>query len=335
MHSGEGRRVLVAQTGFLGDAILGTALVRQVMRSGVASQVGYLVRAPYGSLFRGSPEIDQLFEVEKRDRASVAKVVSEIRETGYDLLLAPHRSFSTAWMGYRSGIEQRVGFRIADGSFLYNEKVDYRTGIPEIVRNGSLLSAITGRPAPEAFPSLAHLVESASKVHRSGIAIAYGSVWRTKQWGGERYSRLVRALLDDGEDVFLIGSQEERREGLLIAEQSGLKRERVVAGEFTLPGLARFLSERELTISNDSGGLHLSEASGTPVVAIFGPTVIPFGFSPWMADSRVVERTDLACRPCGIHGGNSCPLRHHACMSGLSVEQVLKAVRSSRLESIR
>ena len=41
--------------------------------------------------------------------------------------------------------------------------------------------------------------------------------------------------------------------------------------------------------------MHLAEAVGVPVVALFGPTVETFGYFPSLEHSKVVERT-LACR---------------------------------------
>ena len=65
---------------------------------------------------------------------------------------------------------------------------------------------------------------------------------------------------------------------------------------------------------------------GTPVVAIFGPTVPAFGFGPRGPRDRIVEHGSLACRPCSSHGPRVCPLLHHKCMKEVAVERVLEAV---------
>ena len=63
-------------------------------------------------------------------------------------------------------------------------------------------------------------------------------------------------------------------------------------------------------ISGDTGVMHMATGVGTPVVALFGPTVRQFGFFPYNAHASVVER-NLGCRPCSSHGGDACPLGHH------------------------
>ena len=54
------------------------------------------------------------------------------------------------------------------------------------------------------------------------------------------------------------------------------------------------LSKAKLLVTNDTGAMHIAEAAGTPVLAIFGPTVRQFGFAPWRKESRVIE-TELDC----------------------------------------
>ena len=58
--------------------------------------------------------------------------------------------------------------------------------------------------------------------------------------------------------------------------------------------------------SGDTGVMHMATGVGTPVVALFGPTVEQFGFFPYRAKATVLQR-DLDCRPCSPMGGPRCP----------------------------
>ena len=71
--------------------------------------------------------------------------------------------------------------------------------------------------------------------------------------------------------------------------------------------------------------MHLAAAVGTPVVALFGPTVAEFGFVPAGPGHTVLERR-LDCRPCSVHGGPRCPLGHFRCMKETAPEEVLAAL---------
>jgi heptosyltransferase-2 len=72
----------------------------------------------------------------------------------------------------------------------------------------------------------------------------------------------------------------------------------------------------------------MATAVGTPVVALFGPTVEPFGFFPYTARAQVLELA-LDCRPCSSKGGPRCPLGHHRCMRDMSPELVFAALQQS------
>jgi heptosyltransferase-2 len=59
---------------------------------------------------------------------------------------------------------------------------------------------------------------------------------------------------------------------------------------------------------------------------MFGPTVREFGFFPYLARARVLER-DLGCRPCSSKGTLRCPLAHHRCLREIGPDEVAAAVR--------
>jgi heptosyltransferase-2 len=77
-------------------------------------------------------------------------------------------------------------------------------------------------------------------------------------------------------------------------------------------------------IGNDSGLMHLAEAVGVPVIALFGPTVEAFGYYPSLGASRVVER-DISCRPCSRNGSRRCPKGTQECLTAIPVEPVAEA----------
>jgi heptosyltransferase-2 len=73
--------------------------------------------------------------------------------------------------------------------------------------------------------------------------------------------------------------------------------------------------------------MHLAVAVETPVFALFGATVPSFGFGPMGRHDRVFEIHGLDCRPCGIHGGDRCPIGTFVCMRNLKPEDLLAAVQ--------
>jgi heptosyltransferase-2 len=97
------------------------------------------------------------------------------------------------------------------------------------------------------------------------------------------------------------------------------------AGEFSLQETGACLARASVLVSGDTGVMHMATGVGTPVVALFGPTVEPFGFFPYSPRASVVE-LDLTCRPCSAMGSNRCPLGHHRCLHDLLPDHVAAAV---------
>jgi ADP-heptose:LPS heptosyltransferase len=79
-------------------------------------------------------------------------------------------------------------------------------------------------------------------------------------------------------------------------------------------------------VTNDSGLMHVAEAVGTPVVALFGPTVRGFGYFPSLPRSAVLETNGLECRPCSRNGRRPCWRGDHACLTRIDSEAALARV---------
>ncbi|MCQ2444591.1 MAG: glycosyltransferase family 9 protein, partial [Mailhella sp.] len=98
-----------------------------------------------------------------------------------------------------------------------------------------------------------------------------------------------------------------------------------LSGRTSLPVLGAVLARLDCYATNDSGPMHMAWAQGTPVTAVFGPTVESLGFAPRGSGSTVVQ-ADLPCRPCGLHGHTECPQGHFSCMRSIDPETVWRDV---------
>jgi hypothetical protein len=75
-----------------------------------------------------------------------------------------------------------------------------------------------------------------------------------------------------------------------------------------------------------SAPAHVAGAVGTPVVQIYGASVLSMGYGPLDPRSRIVQ-VDLPCRPCGAHHENRCPAGHFRCMRDITPGMVLAVAR--------
>ncbi len=326
-------RLLVVQSGFLGDAVLASGMLRGIAAVAPAAEVGLVVRAEYAGLFEGYPGLRRLHRFDKRKKGGTAELALELRDAGYDMAFLPHRSFRSAYMVRRAGVARRIGFRQSDAPWMLTGRVEYNIALHETERNATLLAAGGIMvPAPERrmrlYPRREDLDRMGERFPDAAgvILLAPGSVWPTKRWTADGYAEVARRLHERERKVLLIGSGGELELCRRIAVEGGLPPENVLCGTLSLEETLALVAIAGRVITNDSAPLHLAESVGTPVTAIFGPTVPEFGFGPLAEASRTLEIGELPCRPCGIHGGNRCPIGTHECMRGISPERVLLSV---------
>ena len=172
--------------------------------------------------------------------------------------------------------------------------------------------------------SLDWLVASGLDPARGLIALAPGAAHNTKRWPLEYWQELGRSLAATGFPVVTVGGSDDRVAGQAVCDAIGLPSANA-AGVFGLQGTGALLAQCRVLISGDTGVMHMATGVGTPVVALFGPTVRPFGFLPYTRKAVVLER-DLDCRPCTAHGSAQCPLGHHRCLRQILPAEVEEIV---------
>jgi heptosyltransferase-2 len=331
------RRYLVIHTAFLGDIVLLLPLLQALRQAGPGSFVAVLTTPAASGLLEGHPAVNEVIPYAKRttDRGirGIFRIADRLEDRAFDVAIIPHRSLRSAVVGYLSNTPVRIGFDRSAGKFLLTSVVQYRPDAHEIDRNIDLLAPLGFRPADRLLPvlppnpSLPAGVQSLldeSKGRRT-IAIAPGSVWMTKRWPADRFALLAAQLEARGDRVVLLGSAVDRQLCGAVAAQSG-RNPLNLAGMLSLRESAEVIRTCDAIVTNDSAPAHLGVAVGTRVIAIFGATSPAFGFAPAGPHDVIVETNGLACRPCAIHGGNSCPIQTFVCMLSISPEQVLAAI---------
>jgi lipopolysaccharide heptosyltransferase II len=319
---------LVIQTAFLGDVVLTTPLL-----SALAAQHGQVdvVTTPLAApLVETHPAVRQVIPYDKRraDRGvtGLRTLARRLGREQYDRAYLPHRSLRTAALALLARIPSRIGFS-GGWSFLYTQaKPKPRTGhetdrLLALADGRSAVYPPQLRPTPEDEQAAAAIIDGVEDF----VALAPGSIWSSKRW--PYYAELATRLSADA-SVVVIGGQDDAALGEEIVQAVRPSGRRAVntCGKLTLRQSAALIGKATVLVTNDSAPLHLATAMGTPLVALFGPTVTGFGFGPLRAGDIALGMEGLKCRPCSSHGPLQCPLGHHRCMRDLTVEAVTRAI---------
>lgn len=342
-------RILVIQTAFLGDVALTTVLFRALTaRFGKNASI-HVVTTPQGKELLSGLTGVTAYSLDKKNkglREGLAEIRHALGAEPFDLAISVHRSLRSLWLGYSVKAKRRIAFRSFWSRLLGYETVEYPKYSDETHYVDKVLKLFgpLGEPMAriERQPLLAvqptDALSTRDKLARLDTASGYivlspFSVWGTKVWFADRFAQLGISLAKKYRlPIVIIGSpaSNERIIGATIAEkiQASGAQALSVAGETSIGELKEVIRGANLLVANDSAPVHVAAAFDVPTVAVFGPTVRKWGFFPLSTRSIVVERLDVACRPCHIHGPERCPQRHFKCMDQIEVADVAQAVEN-------
>ncbi|MET4026618.1 heptosyltransferase-2 [Marinobacter sp. MBR-99] len=332
-------KYLVVGPSWVGDMVMAQALFKSLKQQDPEADIDVL--APGWSL----PIIDRMPEVSKGIAAPwksgelALKAQWQLARSlkGYGKAIILPRSFKSALIPFFAGIPERVGFSGEGRSILLT---DARRRHP--TRDGAVITDKTvwrylGLGATKADyekyhfdvpePSLTINEVNARSVvaklelepDRPAIAICPGAEFGpAKQWPLESHRALAEQLVQQGNQVWVIGGPKDAEAGDQISKGQ--------AGVFNLCGKTRLEDTVDLfslcrkVVSHDSGLMHVAAAAGAEVVAIYGSTSPDF--TPPLTENAIIVRHPVECSPCFER---TCRFGHYHCLTGISVQRVLEA----------
>jgi heptosyltransferase-1 len=129
------------------------------------------------------------------------------------------------------------------------------------------------------------------------VVLLPGGRWDNKRWPVQNFVELAQRFADIPETkLVVLGSQSERSLGEEIADAAP-GRCLNLAGSTSLDEMIEWIRLSRLTITNDTGPMHVAAALRRPVLAVFGPTN-PSNTGPYGQLDNVLQATNLPCVPC-------------------------------------
>ena len=331
-------KILVIQTAFIGDAILTLPMIEKLKEKFPSEDIEVLCIPSTQEIFSASPFVSNVLVLEKRGKhkslLQMYKFANQIKEKNYSKIFSPHRSLRTSLLVMQSGVKETYGFSNSSMFHVYKHVVDYEFNSHEVQRNLKLIgcdySSDTWRIIPkvkisEAARSKVIDILASLKPVRNLIAIAPGSIWKTKRYPEEYFREIVKKLLAKSFNVIVIGSEADKELCERIAE---LDSERVIsaAGKISIIESIELLKSVRLLLTNDSAPTHMGVCADIPVLTIYTSTISGFGFYPYNKKSSYISYDNLKCKPCGIHGYELCPIKTFDCGEKLMPQIIITKI---------
>ena len=262
------------------------------------------------------------------------KLARELKKLEFDQAIILPGSLKSALIPFLAGIPKRTAYLGEQRYGLVNDihKLD-KTRLPTTVQRFVNLSgeslALADCPVPELI---------CDEAQAKAVAVQFGYVdsrqspllvlcpgaeyGPAKRWPIQRFAQLAKSRVDQGWQVWLMGSEKEKEicDSInQLADQSCQN----LAGKTQLTQAIDLMSLADAVVTNDSGLMHLAASLNRPLVAIYGsssPKMTP----PLSFKSRSIW-LKLDCAPCFKR---HCPLGHMKCLYDIEVAQVDQAIDS-------
>lgn len=308
------RRVLLLRLERIGDLLMALPAIRDVRGLAPSAEIDLVVGGWNAALARAAPSVTRVETLdagwltrggEGLGMASLLRRAVHWRRRRYDLAVNFEPDVRSNLLIAAAGAAWTAGWRSGGGGPALDQALQYDPTAHTTDNARRLVSAVFDRPAPATAGPLLAIPESATRAAiarlpvRAGrplVGIHVSGGRAIKQWDLEKFASVAQRLTDE-RDATIVFTGDLADRAMVDAVKAPLRKDLVidVVGEDLLM-LAALVERLDLLITGDTGPMHLAAVVGTPVVAVFGPSV-PARYFPAGPRHRLV-RVDLPCSPC-------------------------------------
>jgi len=326
-------KILILRLSSLGDILLATPFIRQVRTAFPQADIDFVIKEQFHDVIRANPHLNRIFKVRQQEGLrGLLKLRQSLVKRKYTYIFDLHNNMRTRILTLflHAPHLKRIKKGKIKRFLLVNFKINfYKKIIPVSERYLKTAESAHVRDdgyGLEIFWKDFQENKLNKKMHglnlpQQFIVLAPGATAFTKKWPIEYYSAVIRSLINQGERILILGSEQDKE---TFDELVQSKKVINLAGKTSILDTAVIIRAARAMICNDSGLMHMAAAVKTPLLAIFGSTVKELGFGPYRSENKVVENKGLACRPCSHVGRDKCPQKHFKCMKEIKPEMVLK-----------
>lgn len=333
------QKILFIQLSALGDTILAIPTVRAIRRRFPQAEISFLGSPTNLTYLQHCPYIDKHIQF----CYPLHQMIRTLRKNRFDCVIdLEHWSRFSAILAYAIGASHLIGFNALrqNRHYLFKDIVPHIPGKHEVLNFLSiaqLLECNTDDTRLEVWINETERgwcrnVLAQEQINTSDLLVVlHPEAGRRgeprRRWVLEHYVELADTLTARYDArIVLTGAPDEVDVSEWIVERT--KREVVnLSGKTQVDQLAAVFACADLVISGNCGPMHLAAATGTPVIAIHGPTNSD-QWGPWSEKSTNLEAT-LPCSPCLNMGFEyacqALPDGTSPCMQTIAVSDVLKA----------
>lgn len=317
---------LIVKLSSLGDLFHALPAVHALKEAG-CKHITWVTQPEYVKLVASFPEVDEAIAFPRQKFCRHLPAFKKaLRRRNYDLVIDLQGLLKSALAGWLAHGQQFVGpsYHREKAHWFYHsvagELNKQRHAVDEIME----IVATLGLPAkttvfPTAFPKWERIGDSPQ------IALVPRSRWETKNWTASGFAATAELLAKDFPTATfcVVGGPGDRDIGQEIIDGAPLAQIVNRCGDTGLGELGGLLEAMDLVITVDSGPMHMAAATGTPTIALFGPTHA-LRTGPYGSNHTVITAGD--CPRCFER---SCHRGDMHCMNSITPAMVADAAKKA------
>jgi lipopolysaccharide heptosyltransferase I len=288
-------RILIVKTSSLGDLFHALPAVH-LLKTGLNAEIGWVVNSSYVPLVKCFTDVDRVISFPRNNlHTNLKSFLSDLRKDRYDLVVDMQGLLKSALIARAARSHKRIGpsFYREFAHLFYNHVAAERNKERHAVdENLDVLRFLNLPVSPVEFP--VKFPKSSIENHQSKILLSPCSRHAAKNWPVERFAAVGKVLHEkNGAMLYISGVPEDADTCKKLMELLPPGSAHNLCGKTSLVELGGVLQAMALVITVDSGPMHMAAATGTPTLAIFGPTD-PLRVGPFGSRHRVLRNTTVA-----------------------------------------
>ena len=284
IETNEIKKILIIQFTPYSNVFLASITFETLKKSFPNSELYFLLKDPYQEIVTDHKYLDQtiLFPKEKGFKyfTSRAKLFMQIRKEKFDLIIDYQADFVSKQVCFFSGAKYRIGYGINRPVYTYNYKVPVEKNKYIVLQKFDLLRPLGIESEPNSFhfcisDESTEFIDKWLKENdikeNNFILMTPGSAKAIKKWRNSYFASLGDLIIDTlNLPVVLLGSNDEQADCQRVYELMISKP--IIAPEMSLNRAVALIKRSKVLICNDGCLNHVSCATDTKTIAIFGNT---------------------------------------------------------------
>jgi heptosyltransferase-2 len=315
-------KILIIRFSSIGDIVLTTPVIRAIKQQVPNAEVHFATKKHFGVLLENNPYIDKLQLFDKQ-LLQFAKI---LKNEKYDVVIDLHHNLRTriiksiikvkTYHFDKLNWEKWLIVRLKINILPYIHIVD------RYLQACHALGVTNDGEGLDFFINEQTNLDGKWDLKSSYFVYAIGGQHATKKLPLNKQLELLGLL---NLPVVLIGGKEDIHQGKLIAKECSNAVN--LCGELSIHQSALLIKNSQRLFTHDTGMMHIAAALKVPIVSIWGNTIPDFGMTPYYPlnteiEQKILEVSELSCRPCSKIGYNNCPKTHFKCMQEIDFSEV-------------